>query len=228
MKYFKNLCEFIIKISFHFSVWLIERFHDMKKYERQVEKLRKLKEGTLGREIAACLDQHKLRLVPGYESHDLKHTLLDFKMTAVDEIRMQAFMIGNGNLSIPSVAIFIFGFTLLPYKWSQFAKDFYKGFHSKSIKDWTIDEYANRDLDELRRILVVEEKETNLIIRIAYSGSIMSIIAGAVGMIYCLPYLFSPVLEDLVGAGFPFVGGAILFIGGLISLTVRSYSKLLQ
>ena len=53
-------------------------------------------------------------------------------------------------------------------------------------------------------------------------GSITAMAAGGLGMLYCLPFLFSSVMEDLVGAGFPFVGGAILFIGGLISLSISS------
>ncbi len=147
-------------------------------------------------------------------------------MTPVDEIRMQAFMIGNGNLSIPSIAIFIFGFILLPSQWIQLAKDFQVGINSKSIKNWTIAEFAEQDLEQLRNKVILRDKKVidmGLIMkRLAYSGSIFSMIAGGVGMIYCLPYLFSSVMEDLVGAGFPFVGGALLFMGGLISLSIRT------
>jgi len=41
--------------------------------------------------------------------------------------------------------------------------------------------------------------------------AILSMLAGAFGMFYCFLFLWSAKLEDLVGAGFPFVGGAILF-----------------
>ncbi len=46
------------------------------------------------------------------------------------------------------------------------------------------------------------------------------IIAGIGGMLFCLPFLFSSRIEDLVGAGFPFVGGAILAGSGLIALAI--------
>ncbi|MEY3243209.1 MAG: hypothetical protein RIR11_4648 [Bacteroidota bacterium] len=46
-----------------------------------------------------------------------------------------------------------------------------------------------------------------------------SITAGIFGMIFCLPFLFSSNIADLVGAGFPFVGGAILAVGGLVTLS---------
>lgn len=229
MRYLKAIPETIIKLAFHLSVWIIERFHNMKLYEQQLNELRKLKKGTLGREVADCLDKHKLNLVPGYKSHDLKHSLLDYKMTAVDEIRMQAFMIGNGNLSIPSIAIFTFGFILLPYKWIQFAKDFHLGLNSKQIKEWTLEEHADKDLIQLRKsVILADKKEFNpepLMNKLAYAGSVAAMIAGIAGMLFCLPYLFSPLLEDLVGAGFPFVGGAILFSAGLISMTLQNKGK---
>lgn len=226
MKKIKSIPERIIKISFHIAVWLIERFHNMKYYEEQVANLRKLPNGTLGREIANCLDLNGLKLVPGFESHDLKHTLLGYQMTPVDEIRLQSFMIGNGNISIPSIVIFTFGFLLLPHKWIQFAKDFHVGFNSKSIKDWTIEEHAQKDLIELRKsVIMTNPKKMTIqpmVQKLTYLGSFSAMILGGLGMAYCLPFLFSSVMEDLVGAGFPFVGGAILFTGGLISLSIAN------
>ncbi|HYE55154.1 MAG TPA: hypothetical protein VD996_09935 [Chitinophagaceae bacterium] len=56
-------------------------------------------EGTLGKDIADCLQKHRLRLVPKFESHDLKHVVLNFQMTPADEIRMQAFMMGKSMAS---------------------------------------------------------------------------------------------------------------------------------
>jgi hypothetical protein len=42
---------------------------------------------------------------------------------------------------------------------------------------------------------------------------------GVFGMLFCLPFLFSSNMADLVGAGFPFVGGATLVVGGLSTLS---------
>ncbi|MEN5231570.1 hypothetical protein [Sphingobacterium faecium] len=111
-------------------------------------------EGTLGQDIAKCLEENKLRLVPNYESHDLKHVLLDFKMTPVDEVRMQAFMLGNGNYSVPSIMIFIFGFMLLPDLWKTFYFDFKKGSKSKPIKTWNIEDYAHCQTLTLREYVM--------------------------------------------------------------------------
>lgn len=218
--------EAIIKASFHLSVWTIERFHNMRVYEDKLEQWRACKNGTLGKDVADCLDKHDLRIVPGYESHDLKHVLLDYKMTPVDEIRMQAFMIGNGNLSLPSLAIFLYGFILLPHKWIQLFQDLKLGLFSQPIKTWTMEQFAGKKTAELRKqVINTRQRELNITQKLSYAGACASIIAGLFGMIYCLPYLFSPILEDLVGAGFPFVGGAILFASGLISLSIQGRVK---
>ncbi|ALJ00716.1 hypothetical protein [Rufibacter tibetensis] len=139
MKKISSLSQLIITLSFHLSVWIIERFSNTKEYQKKVDNLNELEEGTLGKDIANCLLENKLRLVPGYESHDLKHVLLDYKMNPVDEIRMQAFMLGNGNITVPSLAIFLYGFLLLPNRWRTFYRDFKSGLASQPIKHWQID-----------------------------------------------------------------------------------------
>lgn len=222
MNILQKIARQIIKFSFDTSVKTIEYFSKMDKYHKQVAELRSLKNGTLGKEIANCLDNHNLTLVPKYESHDLKHVLLDYKMTAEDEIRMQAFMVGNGNYSIPSFAILIFGATLLPDLWLTLYSDFKKGKKSIGISEWTIEKYANRNLTELRAKLLKPEFEQKTIFdmkQVTKFGAFVSITAGIFGMLFCLPFLFSSNMADLVGAGFPFVGGAILAVGGLLALS---------
>ena len=222
MNILQKIARKIIKQSFDLSVSSIEFFSKMEPYKRKVSDLRKLKNGTLGKEIAKCLDNHNLTLVPKYESHDLKHVLLNYQMTAEDEIRMQAFMVGNGNYSIPSFTILIFGAILLPDLWRTFYSDFKKGKKSIGISEWTIEKYATRNLTELRAELLRPEFEQKTIFdmkRITKFGAFASITAGIFGMIFCLPFLFSSNMADLVGAGFPFVGGAILAVGGLLALS---------
>ena len=223
MNIFQNIARTIIKKSFHLSVWTIEQFHDIAIYEQKTRQLQELPEGTLGKDIANCLEKNNLRLVPNYESHDLKHVLLDFKMTPVDEIRMQAFMLGNGNYSIPSFAIFLFGILLLPDLWKTFYKDYKNGLNSTPIKNWTIEEYANCQTSTLRQIVanysITQQTEFNMNSLIRF-GSFTAIILGTLGMLFCLPFLFSNNMADLVGAGFPFLAGAIIASSGLIALSI--------
>lgn len=222
MNILQKIARQIIKKSFNFSVWTIEQFHDKNYYADQVENLRKYPIGTLGHDIARCLDDNKLGLVPKYESHDLKHVLLDFKMTPVDEIRMQAFMLGNGNYTFPCFAILTFGAILLPDEWSTFYKDFKSGQKSIPISSWTIEKYADFQTQTLREQVIEKRTENQKILTmktITKYGALASIIAGIFGMLFCLPILFSSNIADLVGAGFPFVGGAILTVGGLFTLS---------
>ena len=222
MRILKIAARTIIKKSFNLSVRTIEQFNGMKLCEQKVDELRKLSEGTLGNDIAKCLDDHKLRLVPGYESHDLKHVLLDFKMTPVDEIRMQAFMLGNGNYTLPCFAILTFGAVLLPDQWPTLCNDFRRGRKTKPVSSWTIDQYAEMETTQLREMISekTEYKQTIFTMKkVTKFGAFTSIFAGIAGMIFCLPFLFSSSLPDLVGAGFPFIGGAILAVGGLLALS---------
>ena len=229
MNIVQQVSRIIIRKSFHLSVWTIEQFHDIALYEQKARQLQSLPEGTLGKDIAKCLEKNGLRLVPNYESHDLKHVLLDFKMTPVDEIRMQAFMLGNGNYSIPSFAIFIFGVLLLPDLWSRFYRDFINGKRSKPISTWTIEEYAHCQTSTLREIVFnysPSSQNTTGMESLAKFGAYAAIILGALGMLFCLPFLFSSSLADLVGAGFPFLGGAIIAGAGLITLSnLSKHSK---
>lgn len=222
MNPFQQLARAIIKRSFHVSVWTIEQFYDIAVYEMKARKLKELPEGTLGRDIANCLEKNGLRLVPGFESHDLKHVLLDFKMTPVDEIRLQAFMLGNGNHTIASFAIFLFGALLLPDLWPTFLRDFQNGRQSKPISTWTIEEYAHCQTIALRQAVhnYSPAPQTSFNTQsITRYGAYTAILLGTFGMLFCLPFLFSSSIADLVGAGFPFLGGAIMASAGLIALS---------
>ncbi len=48
---------------------------------------------------------------------------------------------------------------------------------------------------------------------------------GLAAMLFCYPFLWSANLADLVGAGFPFVAGAILVVGGLLNLTLQAHLR---
>ena len=47
-------------------------------------------------------------------------------------------------------------------------------------------------------------------------------VVGAAAMLFCYPFLWSSNIADLIGAGFPFVAGAIFVVGGLINLTLQA------
>lgn len=217
-----KVSNFIIHFTFKTTVSVIRFFKNSSVSRKQMEQLRKMPSGTIGNEIAKSLDYHKYDVVPGFESHDLKHIILGYKMNPLDEVRMQAFMIGNGNFAIPTLTIFIYGFILFPNKWRQFFQDFKLGLISKPIKHLTIDDVKNEVALDYREsvIGVYEGKESIFFAKLIAIGSISSIGAGVLGMLASVPFLFSAYVEDLIGAGFAFLAAAILFAAGLISLTL--------
>lgn len=212
----------IIEKAFNFSVWTIAHFSDMKPSDQKFAELSQLPIGTLGKDIADCLEFNKLRIIPNFESHDLKHVLLNFKMTPVDEIRMQAFMLGNGNYTFPCIVILLFGIILLPSKWATLYADFKKGQKAMPISSWTIDDYAQTSTADLRKLIFKGSytKQTFMTIeKITKYAAMASMFTGILAMIFCLPFLFSSSITDLVGAGFPFLAGAALVVGGLLTLS---------
>ena len=58
--------------------------------------------------------------------------------------------------------------------------------------------------------------------KVSLLGSYLLLVAGLFGMLFCFPFLWSSSLVVLVGAGLPFVAGAILVVGGLLSLTLQA------
>ena len=48
----------------------------------------------------------------------------------------------------------------------------------------------------------------------------VAIACGAAGMGYTMVFLWSSNMEDLVGAGFPFVGASVLLAGGLVAMAL--------
>lgn len=219
---FQRGARHVIASAFKLSVFLIQKVCRMTPYREKVKAWERLPSGTLGHDIARCLRDHRLDLVPGYESHDLKHVLLGFEMTPEGETRLQAFMLGNGNRTIPCVAILAFGAVLMPELWAALLAEYRRGKKTESIVDWEIEVYAERSAVSLRREIGLAASGSpqgllskELTLRAAAG---FSMAAGAFGMLYCAPHLWSPYLADLVGAGFPFVGAAILFGAGLVTL----------
>jgi hypothetical protein len=212
--------HWLISTIFHTVVRIICFFYNMKLYEEKVAAWRKYPEGTVGRDVARCLDDNKLRLVPHFESHDLKHVLLGYKMTPVDEIRLQAFMLGNGNRTIASCIIFAFGL-LLPDAWPSFVREFKRGRRAIPISSWTIEALADQPTLLLQQQIFNNQYVAKPVFNmkaITTVGAVTAIVAGLFGMLFCLPFLFSSNVADLIGAGFPLVAGAIMLAGGLMTL----------
>lgn len=74
-----------------------------------LDELRRFSPGTLGAETAVFLDARRFGFLPQYETHDVIHTLLDYKTTTSGELRLQAFMLGNRSASFAGRVLFLIG-----------------------------------------------------------------------------------------------------------------------
>jgi hypothetical protein len=226
-----SLPEQLIRHAFFLSVWCLEQCHDMAPYQQKVAALSQLPKGTVGQSLAECLLARELTLVPGFESHDLKHVVLAYELEPVGEIRLQAFMLGNGNWTLPSILIFLFGLVLLPQHWRLFRQDFQAGQQCLPLATLQIEDCQHQPLSELRSQLfsryqeIKPTRETTVHLRLSLVSSYALIAVGIAAMLFCYPFLWSANLADLVGAGFPFVAGAILVVGGLLNLTLQAHLR---
>lgn len=98
----------------------------------QLRNLTQLPKGTIGYDIYQLLNKYDLKIIPKFESHDLKHLILGYGMSSIEEIRMQMYLLGNGDYSIPCL-LFVASGILFPKEWSTFHKDYKKGKRSPSI-----------------------------------------------------------------------------------------------
>jgi hypothetical protein len=107
--------------------------------ECRLSAMRTMPVGTIGKDISRLLTEHNLKPIPKFEDHDLKHIVLDYGMSSIDEIKMQAYLIGNGKYSIFCI-LFLASGILFPEHWSSFYREYRKGTMAPSILNLSIDE----------------------------------------------------------------------------------------
>lgn len=131
------------------TIWALEKIYGSLTLTPKLNQLRTLKNGTVGKEIANLLDNLGYRLIPKFENHDLKHVILEYEMTMKDEIRMQAYLVGNGNFTLPCLIFLSLGL-FYPSIWLDLPREFKNGKASKSIHYLTLDNSMNLDLKATR------------------------------------------------------------------------------
>ncbi|MBS1496036.1 MAG: hypothetical protein JSU03_13370 [Bacteroidetes bacterium] len=93
-------------------------------------------QGTLGKNLADFIIKRQIKLLPYYARHDIKHILLEYDTTDEGEVCLQCFMMGNGHLSFPVVATFLYGIITMPEHWKLFRKAYCRGKASPYINNW--------------------------------------------------------------------------------------------
>lgn len=133
------------------AVPFLNRFRRESGWVHSLEDLRQFPVGTWGAGVVQFLDARGFDdFLPNYESHDALHTLLGYETNITGELRLQAFMIGNGGASFPGQVLFILGCLILPELWPQLRLDFMRGYNSARLRMWDVPAMLNSDLTLIR------------------------------------------------------------------------------
>lgn len=120
-----------------------------KKYSnKQLKVLENKALGTIGHDLAKLLKENQLTIIPRFEDHDLKHLILGYGMTSMEEIRMQAYLFGNGNWS-PVCLVFLATGLIFPEEWSSFYTEFKKGRKGPSILQLKVNDCMDESTEEM-------------------------------------------------------------------------------
>ncbi|MDI1255249.1 MAG: hypothetical protein PSV16_04030 [Flavobacterium sp.] len=130
-------------------IWVLEIIYGKSTLDSKLVKLRSLKKGSVGRKVAEMLDEKGYRLIPKFENHDLKHIVLEYEMTMKDEIKMQAYLVGNGNLTLPCL-IFLSLAIFYPIIWKDLFKEYKNGKDANSIHYLTLDNCMRKSLKQIK------------------------------------------------------------------------------
>ena len=137
------------------SVPLLNRFRRPLSFPYTLPELRQMRPGTLGARTASFLDQRRFGFLPMYETHDVIHTLLGYGTTTTDELRLQAFMVGNRSASLAGRVLFLIGAPLLPEIWKELRHDFLRGRRAERLSRLDMRTALSQDVLELREELKI-------------------------------------------------------------------------
>ncbi len=110
---------------------------------------------SLGKLTAAHLEKLSFSLLTHHETHDFIHTLVGYNNTPTGEIRLQAFMFGNGGGSPFGRLLFIPVALFLPEMWHLFKIDIVAGAQAKLLTPECMISLAPLDIENARTYLEI-------------------------------------------------------------------------
>jgi hypothetical protein len=146
----KQITESIIELM---KIWLVIKplqFLFSNKTTQSYNKFKSSSEDSVGKDLYYLLEKNNLKLIPFYENHDLKHLILGYGMSSKEELRMQVYLLGNGNRSV-SCVLFVLSGLLLPSSWKLFYQDYIKGKNAPSIIELSIDTCWNETTESIQK-----------------------------------------------------------------------------
>lgn len=109
--------------------------------------------GSLGRHLGHFLETNGLNMIPGFENHDVFHVLLDYGLSAPEEVALQWCLIGNGKRSPFSFAAVWVGSLCFPEYWRWFRQAYQHGHSLRRFYHWYFEYLLQENLAVMRHFL---------------------------------------------------------------------------
>ncbi len=143
--------EYIIKHLTHsFGLPVLKRIVKPNLLPYKKEQLKHLPKGSLGNDLYHFLTDNNMNVLEYFETHDVKHVLLNYGISDVEEAKMQFFFLGNGSYSIPVLSATSFCLFLLPKHISEFIKAFKRGKQCQNLKHIKLENYLLEQTSDLK------------------------------------------------------------------------------
>lgn len=131
------------------AVPFLNNFRNPPKWPYTIDQHRAMERGTLGNEVARFLDGKELPLLPKYEVHDTIHVLAGYGTTPLEELKLQAFMIGNGSSTFPGKVLFLLGLMIKPEYTNVLRRELQRGQQARQLAGF---DFAQLVLEDARSV----------------------------------------------------------------------------
>lgn len=122
-------------------------------WQLQRDDLEALPPGSLGQRLGRFLVTNDLNLMPGFENHDVFHTLLGYGLSAPEEVELQWCLVGNGKRSAYALAAAFVGAAFFPEYWGHLRRAYQRGKALRTFHHWYYEYLLRENLVELQNFL---------------------------------------------------------------------------
>jgi|GEM_PF-2015452 len=152
METLKYRCQFIkwltIKAT-NLSDYLLKE----RPWKYTFQECSKMDKDSLGYSLYTYLSENNLTFKPNLIRHDMKHILLNYEMKMEDELKLNAFLIGNKSNNLVGYIYLITCLFFIPEMITKLKIDYRKGKVATRLKSIDLQNLAEVNLTELRNTL---------------------------------------------------------------------------
>ena len=129
----ESIRKYLMNASIEGGKILSKPFYKNENWLHTHDSLYALPSGSTGNELVKYLDKMNFKLVEGYEPHDVKHIITGYEMDTLGEVRLQFYLLGNENQTLPVLFTLAFGVWFIPEHILTFWEDYKEGKKAKSL-----------------------------------------------------------------------------------------------